>query len=525
MGTAMEAANVETPRMSKIWKLALALVVVLAALSPVFAVPAGACSCAAPSDIRDWVDESEAAFVGTLIEKRDAGESQLFGPQSIYVFEVEEWVKGDLGGVIEVYSASDGAACGFEFWDEDMRIGAIITNEGGQLQGGLCSQIDPDVLLAAMTDPTPSSTGIGHLIAANGWSSTRLTVLDDEGDHVTDLQPPGETPEWSGTQSLELCPDGDLMVQVTQTDLYVWDLASLEVIATHDISSLQGFPADVSCREADASSIWALAEGELTSQLVETVPEVSVITPLPGVTGRIGTNYVISQTQHEGDAIWVDLETGEETRLTDNPEGQLVGTTVTAHPTEPLAAVLQVDYSQSGPANSTLSVFESTAPTETFDLPGEAFDPRWIDGKRVAAYSHDPENWEQTVGIVIDTQTGKSNQIPGWSASNVIGRGSTLYGADAGSILTADISSGAVDTLVTLATQSAGPFLLLDTAPTVDSTTTTQPETQSTTPPLVAGEETAGPDGVSTQWIAGGAVAIFFGILVWLAFRRPRTND
>lgn len=122
------------------------------ALAPLLPLPAHGCSCAPPSDIVEWVDQSEAAFVGTLIDKQDAGDGE-FGRESIYVFAVEEWVKGDLGEVVEVRSASNGAACGFEFWDPEMRTGAVIYEEGGALHGGLCSQVDPDALLATAPDP------------------------------------------------------------------------------------------------------------------------------------------------------------------------------------------------------------------------------------------------------------------------------------------------------------------------------------------------------------------------------------
>ena len=220
--------------------------VIAAAISPLLAMPAEACSCASPGHLVDWVDQSEAVFVGTMVEKIEGVQDPFGGPGAIYVFEVETWVKGDLGDVIEVHSSADGAACGFEFWDQDMRTGAAISDENGVLNGGLCSQVDPDVLLAAMEGPTPSATGIPKLIVSNGWSSTRLTVLDEVGHHVTDLIPPVNESEFSGTQLIEACPGGDFVVQVTESHVVVWDTSSLAVATIHDIGQSQtSWPSDV----------------------------------------------------------------------------------------------------------------------------------------------------------------------------------------------------------------------------------------------------------------------------------------
>lgn len=129
--------------------------------------PARACSCAGPFDLQTAIDESEAAFVGTLIEKR-ASDIEW---EAIYVFEVEQWVKGHAGSVIEVRSGHDGAGCGFEF-PADERIGAFIHIEGSDLHGGLCSQVDADALLAA-------------------WRGRELNEGGSEA--LPSLEPPGTT--------------------------------------------------------------------------------------------------------------------------------------------------------------------------------------------------------------------------------------------------------------------------------------------------------------------------------------------
>jgi hypothetical protein len=510
-------------------RLLVAGSVIAIAVTPVFAAPVRACSCAVPSDIQSWVDESEAAFVGTLIEK--VGDD--FAGEALYVFAVEEWVKGDLGEVIEVHSAANGAACGFEFWDPDQRIGAVIHEEGGELHGGLCSQIDPDVLLAAMRGPAPSATGLGHLLVGNGWSSTRLTVLDDTGAHVADISPPGLEQD-AGTQQLEVCPGGDLMLQLTPMEITVWELESLDVIAAHDLSGLDqtGWVEDISCRTADASSIYVLVSNDLHSRLLEVGPEMKTLTDLDGIAGEIGNEFVITQTDHEGDATWVDITTGEEIVLTETPTNDLRSISVATHPTERLIALVETDFNEDRPVEATLSIVDETGTrVEEFIIPWETYSPTWLDESRVAVKAHDFDDWEQSFGFVFDLSTGEGFEVEGWDAEHTVADGDRLYGVNGGTILTTDLSTVTVETLVTLASQSAGPIVLLDHAQRIAPTTTVVAEPEgavppTTIPPLVAPE--SGRDvpgtGDAVRWIAGGSILGFLALLVWLA-RRPSGHN
>lgn len=515
--------------LTRIVRMLVAGSVIAIAVTPVFAAPARACSCATPSDIQTWVDESEAAFVGTLLEK--VGDD-LVG-DAVYVFEVEEWVKGDLGEVIEVTSPANGAACGFEFWDPAHRIGAVIYEENGELHGGLCSQIDPDVLLAAMRGPTPSATGLGHLLVGNGWSSTRLTVLDDVGAHVTDLSPPGVEKD-AGTQQLEVCPGGGVMLQLTPIEITVWDLESLDIISAHDLSGLDqtSWVNDVSCRTADASSIYLLVSDDFHSSLVEVVPELSTVIDLDGVSGKIGTDFVITQADHEGDATWIDIPSGDQTVLTETPANDLRSISVATHPTEQLVALVETDFNEGGPVEATLSIIDETGTRlEEFIIPWETYSPIWLDESRVAVSANDFDDWEQSFEFVFDLSTGEGFEVEGWDAEHTVADGNRLYGVKGGTIVTTDLSTRTVETLVTLASQAAGPIVLLDDVQPVAAPTTTVtlvPEetvSPSTIPPLVAPEmglEDAG-TGDAVRWIAGGSMLGFVALLVWLS-RRPNGN-
>jgi hypothetical protein len=468
-----------------------------------------------PPDIQAWVDESQAAFVGTLIEKHDGAAGQ-FGPESIYVFQVEEWVKGDAGDVIEVHSASDGAACGFEFWDPDQRIGAIIREENGELHGDLCSQVDPDVLLAATRPPTPSETGIGHLLIGGGWASTHLTVVDREGHHVTDLAPPDAVNEEGGSTVLDVCPDGDLMVQTTASDVLVWDLNTYQSVAAYRIPS--GWVSDLSCRSADASSIWIITGDDVNSELVDVADGPTVLAALPGAIGRIGTDFVVAQENHEGDAIWVDPETGSTTELTDTAPNKLIAISVAPHPSQRLVAVLETTFEEAGPTTAILSIVDATGTVvESYEIPWETYAPIWLDDHRVAVKSHDWNN-ERTMGFIYDIDRSEVVEIDGWDMEYTIADGETLYGLSGGSVSTTTLTDHTIEDLVTLPTESAGPIVLLDDPPAVFPTEVAEAETTATTtPPLVAAGRVEEEGLDYLPWLAGAAIVSFLGMLVWLA--------
>lgn len=502
----------------------VAAALVAIAVTPVLASPARACSCVSPTDIQGWVDESEAAFVGTLIEKRDAGPAGQFGPESIYVFEVEKWVKGNAGDVIEVRSASDGAACGFEFWTPDQRTGAFIREENGVLRGDLCSQVEPEVLLAATTAPTPSSTGIGHLLIGGDWTSSHLTVVDSQGHLVIGIDPPDVDPGMGGATNLDVCPGGDLVVQSTSGNVVVWDLAGYEPVAAYPIPG--GWISDISCRNDDASSIWVIASNDVTSDLIEVVSEPTEILALPGPVGRIGSDFVLVQEEHEGDAIWVDIETGATRELTETPPQELRSVSIASHPTERLAAVVETRFVVNGPVTATLTVFDgSGAVVEAFDIPWETYSPTWLDGHRIAVKAYDFNDWERALGIVYDLEDGEVVEVEGWNMEHIVADGTILYGVSGGSVMTTSLTNPQVEKLVTLPLQSVGPLVLLDGVPAVTSTPTVPVETGATTPPLVASVQVVEIGGTGhLQWLAGAVMVLFFGLLAWLA-RRPSAVD
>lgn len=508
------------PTLLRLGVIALAVAGLVAATYP---LPARACSCMGHPDLRASIDESEAAFVGTLVERRDAGRGE-FGGESIYVFEVEEWVKGDLGDVIEVRSASDGAACGFEFFDGE-RIGAFLRLERGELHGGLCTQVDADALLAAAHGPRVSTTGIGRLLVGHGWSSPKLTVVDEDGATVAELSPGEDVEPFTGTTELRACPGGERAVQLVGSDIVVWDLDSLEIAATHEAVSPDGstWVTTLSCRDREASSILAVARSEDRASLIEIVPDWREIIEVFGETFHIGESFVITQAGHQSDPILVDMSNGEEIPLHETPAGALQGVDVAPHPSRPILAMLETRFPEGGPVESTLFVVDAGGETlQAFEIPWEAYSPTWLDEETLIVQAYDFDDWNRSFGYLFDSSGGDPVVLEGWNGSYPVATGDLLYAVSGGDVLMADLTGGEVSTLVTLATESAGPLVLLDDPAPVTTTSTSEPAPTSTptVPPLVApGAEPSDAPDLPLQWIAGIALAGFVLGLIWLARR------
>jgi hypothetical protein len=132
-----------------------------------FPEDAAACSCAGGVDPRVVLREADAAFVGTVIERRESHRDPddavwSSGDPVTLVFRVEESVKGDLGTLVEVETSFSGASCGIEP-PVGERLGLFLyALDSGGWTSGLCSEIEPAALLEA-AGPNPAPTGSGQL--------------------------------------------------------------------------------------------------------------------------------------------------------------------------------------------------------------------------------------------------------------------------------------------------------------------------------------------------------------------------
>ncbi len=468
-------------------------------------------------------------FVGTLVDSRQAPQGQPGGSR-IHVIEVEQWIKGDLGGTIEVTTPADGGACGFEIWDADNRLAAALWVEGNQITSNLCSQVDPDVILAVAAGPTLSDTGIGHLLVAHGWASSKLTVLDENGHLVAEYEPPGVR-DFEGTTALDVCPGGELMAQVTPTQIFIWNLTSMEVVDHHAISNPASQFLDASCRDPEAAEIWAVQYiGDQASLM--TLTDQSQVVDLRGEVWNFGDGFAIAQERHESDPVLTHLDDRRQVPLHTTPADQLWSIAVGVNEQTQEIALTETRFGGNHQALATLFIVNSDGELlGKHEIPWEVYSPVWVSDHHVAVQAYNWDLEEAGFVVVTDVTSGETTELTGLDGAHLIADGSTLIGTSGGSIMTASLEGGEAEQLVTLPAQGVGPIVVLPDAPQLvvpDETTTTigldpGPATPpSTVPPLVAdGTAVESPGPQDLRWVGGTAIVGFLLLLVWLSAHKP----
>jgi hypothetical protein len=116
---------------------------VIGAVALALAGDALACTCAPVDLVRD-LPRSDAAFVGSVLERRSTHASVLL------LFRVEQVYKGDISGRVEVETERDGSTCGLDL-EVGERVGLLLEREGGLWRSNLCSRVEPAAFLA-LTD-------------------------------------------------------------------------------------------------------------------------------------------------------------------------------------------------------------------------------------------------------------------------------------------------------------------------------------------------------------------------------------
>jgi len=121
--------------------------------------PARACSCALlePNQLLEF---APTAFVGTVMEVPAV--AARGGGSVAYTFEVETVLAGEVPSVVDVTTADNSAACGFEA-TLGTRMAVFASDEGnGVLSSGLCSTTDADLAIKALGPGTPPTGSSGH---------------------------------------------------------------------------------------------------------------------------------------------------------------------------------------------------------------------------------------------------------------------------------------------------------------------------------------------------------------------------
>jgi hypothetical protein len=243
------------PRLARLLLLTAVASVLLA--SPMHV--ALACSCAG-GDPRDQLAEADAAFVGQLIATEGATSSggiTSSGALITWTFQVDVSVKGELPDQVDVESASSGDSCGFEI-PLGRQVGVLLSAEGGTWHGGLCTQMDPDVLLEA-AGPLPAPTGIGPatFLVGGSFGEARLVALDVKGRVLGYGAGRGET------IAVDVCPGSRMAVESVADDkeafVAVRDLRTMTIRRSVPIPSDGEFDLyAVACLDEDGRRVLAL---------------------------------------------------------------------------------------------------------------------------------------------------------------------------------------------------------------------------------------------------------------------------
>lgn len=143
-----------------ILRTVLAVLLTTGGFLAIGAAPAFACSCRAGVPVEESLAESDGAFVGVFTGRDDPlghGDIVSSGRRVLNHFQVERSVKGDIGGRVDVTAAASGASCGLEL-QVGQRTGLLLRRDaGGGWTSGLCSQVEPQALLAFAPAAAPGS--------------------------------------------------------------------------------------------------------------------------------------------------------------------------------------------------------------------------------------------------------------------------------------------------------------------------------------------------------------------------------
>lgn len=161
-----------------ILKAALATVAVATMLLIVRTEPAFACSCDADVVLEESLADSDGAFVGVYLGRDDPfGQQPLIstGRPVTNHFVVERRVKGEIGDRIAVEAAAGGASCGLEL-EVGERTGLLLRREGDGWGSSLCSQTEPEALLAFAPGSATSDSSGNVPFVAIGFTVLAATV-------------------------------------------------------------------------------------------------------------------------------------------------------------------------------------------------------------------------------------------------------------------------------------------------------------------------------------------------------------
>jgi hypothetical protein len=416
---------------------------------------AHACSCA-PYDPRDALHRSDGAFVGSLVERTEVDDQT-----SVFTFEVETAVKGTLGIEVDVRSASNGASCGLEV-GFGQRIGLFLeTADDGAWTSGLCSQVDPDVLLKA-AEPLPPPDGVGPVryVVGGNLGENRLMALDRAGRTL------GYGAGDGYTQDVQVCPGATRVLEAAAVGrnalLVVRDLPSLDVVRTITLAETRRpWLPHVGCLSRSGERVLAFERHKAEYWLHQ----------VTGSTDRVVWHgHVRDVIIQDGRAFVIDGRELFEVRLRDGSLALLASFPahiqgISVSPDGARIAGFVFGRELSGrPGSRVVSIRLADGATRSFDLTDYAIGVvAWVDARTIAYLpggSDDQRAW------LIDARSMRSvDGFDGWYAARSVVMGGTAFGIGWGQLSRADLDDG--DVRVVRAFDGPETFVL-DVAPVPD---------------------------------------------------------
>ncbi len=491
--------------------LALALLVTVIVFTR--AGSASACSCA-QLDPTVAIAQSEAAFVGTYTGEVLGGANPNIG-QVFYLFEVEQWVKGDLGSPVAVRSSASGASCGFET-PPGQRVGVVLTMDNGTPTGGLCSVASAEAMLAALKPIQFDGSGPPVYIVANAGRPA-IQFLDADGGLVGGIEDGG---------TVSVCP-GDRVIAVGggQT-ITVYDLSDLEIVRTFDVSDVSqiGYTL-LACHDVGGEEItlavtswnsglepesWVTTAGDLAVRLMQG----AFLEVQPAADGWVGLgNHTVVFTTLDGQAIQLHGIEKVDPPISLRSVVSPSGTKVAVSEYHPDGFSKFYVYDISG------GLLHSIGPRPLGDISA------WLDDETVLISSYLPEASEPTwIQWSIESQTiTEATTLPPWGFRAVGDRLIAVEGAELVSLATSDFSDRQV--LRTFTVDGAWIVgLLSDAVAMSPSASGMVPISQVTVPAVTLASPTATSPPTQRPGllaVAGAAMLVGLGLVAW---RRRHTG-
>ena len=393
---------------------------------------ASACSCA-PLTPSVALEEADAAFVGTLIDRPDS--EMTFVEDAPYTFEVESWVKGGFGSDVVVHAPNQGSACGIEA-PVGERVGLFLTEEDGELSSSLCAMVDPDLLLAGDSPMAIDGTGPPVFLVAGYDGPARLMLIDANGGLVAAIGAEGES-----MNGLAMCPGGDRFVELMNDQMVVWSTLDLTEIRRVDLDNLpyeRAVP-KIWCRDVSGDTLWLSVDDwtESDGSMIRLVDaEALDHSILEGPYGwlEVGDGFAVGGEGPTGRSIWrIDLETMERSLLHEIPmepgDSEPSGT-AWVDPTGDRVMITQWRYRDDTGGNSTFFLFGLTDgellwQSETM---ATADGIGWVDDDTFAAYSYPDMNSDVVDNLFIDTTSETIAHLPATPGWQVLRVGDDLSG-------------------------------------------------------------------------------------------------